>query len=142
MSAGGPKISHAVASPIVWRCWCASLETASGLRRTISSFTPRYGQGVSVAALQALELQRVLATHTSNLASEFFGRAAKVVENPWGMSASKNDLRMKEVRRRRNAASTLINWYMARLQKAAHRDPSLALAFHRVTNLLAPLRVS
>ena len=93
---------------------------------------------MSVAALQALELQRALARRTSNLASEFFGRAAKVVENPWGMSASKNDLRMKEVRRRRNAASTLINWYMARLQKAAHRDPSLALAFHRVTNLLAP----
>jgi len=48
----------------------------------ISSFNPRYGQGMSVAALQALELQRVLSERTFNLASEFFTRAAKVVESP------------------------------------------------------------
>jgi len=102
----------------------------------ISSFNPRYGQGMS-AVLQALELHKVLAEGCSNLASEFFARTAKVVEKAWTMSAS-NDLRMKEVCGSRSVASTVVNWYMAQLQKAAQRDPGLALAFHRVTNLLDP----
>lgn len=105
----------------------------------ISSFNPRYGQGMSVAALQALELRGVLAERCFNLAGQFFTRAAKVVEIPWTLAAS-NDLRMPEVRGRRSLGSSLINWYMARLHRAAQRDPTLTLAFHKVANLLAEPR--
>jgi hypothetical protein len=31
-----------------------------------------------------------------------------------------------------------INWYIAKLHRAAHRDPAAALAFHTVANLVAP----
>jgi 2-polyprenyl-6-methoxyphenol hydroxylase-like FAD-dependent oxidoreductase len=103
----------------------------------ISSFNPRYGQGMSVAALEALELQQVLATDFQSPARKFFARAAKVIATPWTVAAN-NDLRMAEARGRRTLASRLINWYMARLFRAAHRDPVLALAFHRVANLIAP----
>jgi 2-polyprenyl-6-methoxyphenol hydroxylase-like FAD-dependent oxidoreductase len=102
----------------------------------ISSFNPRYGQGMSVAALQALELREVLGELGQDLASRFFRRSAKVIEIPWTIAAS-NDLRLKEVRGRRSAASSLRNWYMSRLQRAAHGDDRLAVAFHRVSNLLA-----
>jgi hypothetical protein len=37
----------------------------------------------------------------------------------------------------RNAGVNVVNWYMAKLHKAAHRDPVPALAFHKVANLLA-----
>jgi hypothetical protein len=37
----------------------------------------------------------------------------------------------------RNAGVSVINWYIAKLHKAAHRDPVAAMAFHKVGNLLA-----
>jgi 2-polyprenyl-6-methoxyphenol hydroxylase-like FAD-dependent oxidoreductase len=103
----------------------------------ISSFNPRYGQGMSVAALQAVELKRTLSEAPLDLASRFFALAAKVIEIPWTIAAS-NDLRMPEALGARSFRSTVMNWYMARLLKAAHRDPCLSLSFHRVANLMAP----
>jgi hypothetical protein len=103
----------------------------------ISSFNPIYGQGMSVAALEAVELDKTLAAGSADLAPRFFARAAKVVDIPWSIAAG-NDLRMPEATGPRNAAVKLINWYMAKLHKAAHHDPVTALAFHKVANLLAP----
>lgn len=102
----------------------------------ISSFNPRYGQGMSVAALQAMELHRTLEEPSVNLAPHFLERAAKVIEIPWAIAAG-NDLRMQETLGRRPLKTRLLNWYMARLQRAAHRDPAVSLAFHQVANLLA-----
>ncbi len=39
----------------------------------------------------------------------------------------------------RNAGVSFINWYIAKLHKAAHRDPEASVAFLKVANLLAPL---
>jgi len=103
----------------------------------ICSFNPIYGQGMSAAALQAVELAKVLAEGGGCLAPRFFQRAAKVTDIPWSIAVG-NDLRMPEAVGPRNAAIRLINWYMSKLHKAAHRDTVPALAFHRVANLLAP----
>ncbi|HYL38231.1 MAG TPA: FAD-dependent monooxygenase [Bryobacteraceae bacterium] len=103
----------------------------------ISSFNPIYGQGMSVAALEAVELDRTLAEGENNLARRFFRRAAKVVDIPWAVAVG-NDLRMKETIGPRNAGVKVINWYLSKLHNAAHHDPVPALAFHRVGNLLAP----
>jgi 2-polyprenyl-6-methoxyphenol hydroxylase-like FAD-dependent oxidoreductase len=103
----------------------------------ISSFNPVYGQGMSVAALEAMELDAVLREGSENLAQRFFLRAAKVVDIPWSIAVG-NDLRMPETTGPRNAGVTFINWYMERLHQAAHHDPVASLAFHRVANLLAP----
>ncbi|HLJ45600.1 MAG TPA: hypothetical protein VKU01_06315 [Bryobacteraceae bacterium] len=101
------------------------------------SFNPIYGQGMSVSALEAVELRKCLAQGSANLAKRFFGAAAKVVDIPWGIAAG-NDLRMKEAVGRRTAAVKFINWYMSKLHKAAHTDEVPAMAFHNVGNLLAP----
>jgi 2-polyprenyl-6-methoxyphenol hydroxylase-like FAD-dependent oxidoreductase len=103
----------------------------------MSSFNPIYGQGMTVAALEAVELQRTLADGAANLARRFFARAAKVVDTPWAIVAG-NDLRMKEAIGRRTVGIKVINAYMAKLHKAAHHDPVVALAFHNVANLLTP----
>jgi 2-polyprenyl-6-methoxyphenol hydroxylase-like FAD-dependent oxidoreductase len=102
----------------------------------ISSFNPRYGQGMSVAALEAIELRSALRDGARDLARRFFARTSRVVETPWTVAAT-NDLRMPEARGRRSPVSGFLNWYMARLLRAAHHDPALAAAFHRVANLLA-----
>ena len=103
----------------------------------ICSFNPIYGQGMTVAALEARELNDVLAAGDNTLAQRFFSRAAHVVDNPWAI-ATGNDLRMPETVGPRNTAVNLINWYMAKLHRAAHKDRDLSLAFHHVANLLDP----
>jgi 2-polyprenyl-6-methoxyphenol hydroxylase-like FAD-dependent oxidoreductase len=97
----------------------------------ICSFNPIYGQGMSVAALD-----ESLREGGPQLGRRFFARAAAVVENPWTIAVG-NDLRMPEAVGPRTAIGNLINRYIARLQKAAQRDPVLANAFLRVGNMLA-----
>jgi 2-polyprenyl-6-methoxyphenol hydroxylase-like FAD-dependent oxidoreductase len=103
----------------------------------ISSFNPMYGQGMSVAALEAVQLGETLAEGTADLARRFFRKAAKVVDSPWNIVAG-GDLRIPETVGPRNAGVNFINWYMSKLHRAAHHDPVVALAFHEVGNLLAP----
>jgi flavin-dependent dehydrogenase len=103
----------------------------------ISSFNPMYGQGMSVAALEAMELAAALRKDSADLARRFFRRAAKVVDIPWTISVG-NDLRMPETVGPRHAGVKFVNWYIAKLQKAAHSERIPAMAFIKVANLLAP----
>lgn len=103
----------------------------------ISSFNPMYGQGMSVAALEAVELADTIGRGPSDIGRRFFRRAARVVDIHWSIVVG-SDLRIPETIGPRNAGVTFINWYMAKLHKAAHHDPVVALAFHKVGNLLAP----
>jgi 2-polyprenyl-6-methoxyphenol hydroxylase-like FAD-dependent oxidoreductase len=103
----------------------------------ISSFNPIYGQGMSAAALQSVELEKALSENSIDLAKRFFARTAKVTDIPWSIAVG-NDLRMPETVGPRNAGVNFINWYISKLHRAAHRDPVPALAFHQVGNLLAP----
>lgn len=103
----------------------------------VCSFNPIYGQGMSVAALEAAELDATLAAGTEQLARRYFARIAKIVDTPWQIAVG-NDLRMKETRGPRSAAVSFVNWYISRLHKAAHTDPTLTVAFLEVNNLVAP----
>ncbi|HUE04602.1 MAG TPA: hypothetical protein VMR62_33935 [Bryobacteraceae bacterium] len=103
----------------------------------ISSFNPIYGQGMSVAALEAMELAAALRDGSRELARRFFRRAARVVDMPWTISVG-NDLRMPETVGPRNAGVNFVNWYMTKLHKAAHSERVAAMAFFKVANLLAP----
>ena len=104
----------------------------------ICSFNPIYGQGMSVAALQAMALRQSLKRYApAQWAKAFFSAAAKVVDIPWSIVVG-NDLRMPEATGQRTAGMKFVNWYIASLHRAAHRDAVLSLAFHRVANLLKP----
>ena len=103
----------------------------------ISSFNPAYGQGMSVAALEAGELARVLAENPANLARRFFSRAGKIVDMPWSTAVG-SDLRIPETIGPRTRQVKIINWYISKLHRAGHDDPVAALAFLRAANLVAP----
>jgi len=103
----------------------------------ISSFNPVYGQGMSVAALEAVELDKALRRGSKNLAQRFFAQAAKVVDSPWRMAAG-NDLRMPGVAGPKSSMARLFNWYVSELHISARTDSCMAMAFQNVTNLLAP----
>ena len=83
----------------------------------ISSFNPVYGQGMSVAALEALELKATLEQGSSNLARRFFKKAGRVVDGPWTIAAG-NDLRMPEATGRRSAGLRFINWHVEASQNS------------------------
>lgn len=103
----------------------------------ICSFNPIYGQGMSVAALEAEALGAAVAEGGSRIGLRFFKRAARLVDTPW-MTAVGNDLRMPETVGPRSPVVRAINAYMARLHRVAHTDDALATAFMQVGNLLAP----
>ena len=103
----------------------------------ISSFNPIYGQGMTAAAMQAVALETSLVEGTRGLARRFFARAAKVIDIPWAMAVGA-DLRRPDTVGPRTFGIKIINAYLAKLHRAAHHDPVVTLAFHRVANLLAP----
>ena len=75
-----------------------------------------------------MELAAALAESPSDLGRRFFRGAAKVVDIPWNIVVA-SDLRIPETIGTRNAGVTFINWYMAKLHKAAHHDAVAAAAF-------------
>ncbi|MDR5748363.1 monooxygenase [Caballeronia sp. LZ029] len=103
----------------------------------ICSFNPVYGQGMTVAAEEALALHRCLRTGSSGLARRFFGAAARIVDIPWDIAVG-NDLRHPDVEGARPPAMRFINWYIGKLHLAATRDSTLATAFLKVVNLMMP----
>jgi len=102
----------------------------------LASFNPIYGQGMTVAACEALALRDALSHGTTGLARRYFKAAAKVIDIPWQLAVG-GDLALPSVVGRRPFPLKLINAYVARVQRAAVEDPVVAAAFVRVMHMLA-----
>jgi 2-polyprenyl-6-methoxyphenol hydroxylase-like FAD-dependent oxidoreductase len=102
----------------------------------ICSFNPVYGQGMSVAALQAVALRDSLAGGTDHLARRFFRAASKRIEVAWQMAVG-GDLSLPEVEGPRPLPVRIVNAYLGRLLRAAERDSKLTHQFVMVGSLLA-----
>lgn len=103
----------------------------------LCSFNPIYGQGMSVAALEARALGDCLAQGETKLASRFFKQAGKIIDIPWSTAVG-NDLRFPEIEGPRTTMTKFINWYVGKLHHAAHHDAEVSVAFLKVVNLLTP----
>ena len=103
----------------------------------VCSFNPVYGQGMTVAAQEAMLLRDAVRAGTTDLARRFFTAVAAVIDTPWDIAVG-NDLRHPQVQGARPAKVKFINWYIGKLHQAAEHDGVLAGAFLRVANLEAP----
>jgi 2-polyprenyl-6-methoxyphenol hydroxylase-like FAD-dependent oxidoreductase len=103
----------------------------------ISSFNPLYGQGMSVAALEAVELRRCLERGDRRLARRFFRATGKIVDQSWDLAIG-GDLALPEVEGARPLGLRLTNAYVERLLRVAEHDPVVAEAFNDVCDLLVP----
>jgi flavin-dependent dehydrogenase len=103
----------------------------------LSSFNPVYGQGMTVAAQEAVLLCQCLDAGNADLARRFFAAAATAIDTPWDIAVG-NDLRHPQVVGPRSPKMRFINWYIGRLHMAALHDAKLATAFLEVANLEAP----
>ncbi|WP_198344412.1 FAD-dependent oxidoreductase [Mycobacterium dioxanotrophicus] len=101
----------------------------------ICSFNPVYGQGMSVAALEALALRDCLEDGPQDLARRFFRAAAKPLGRAWQM-ASGADLTLPRVEGHRSPSIRFANRYTERVLAAAESDGLVAETFLRVTNLV------
>jgi 2-polyprenyl-6-methoxyphenol hydroxylase-like FAD-dependent oxidoreductase len=101
------------------------------------SFNPLYGQGMTVAALEAIALRDCLADGDTDLARRFFRAAAKPIDVAWQLAVG-GDLALPQVTGHPPVAARVTNVYLNRLLSAAERDPALVEQFLRVTAFLDP----
>ncbi len=103
----------------------------------VCSFNPIYGQGMTVAAMEAVALGECLANSRTRLAKHFFAKASKIIDVSWSAAVG-NDLCFPEVEGPRTPMVRFLNWYMGKVHVAAHHDAEVSIAFLKVINMVAP----
>jgi 2-polyprenyl-6-methoxyphenol hydroxylase-like FAD-dependent oxidoreductase len=101
----------------------------------LCSFNPVYGQGMTVACLESLALRDCLAVGTQQIAGRFLRKASKLIDIPWQIAVG-SDLQHPRVEGKRTTQVRFINWYIAKLYRAAQDDAVLANRFLEVANLM------
>jgi 2-polyprenyl-6-methoxyphenol hydroxylase-like FAD-dependent oxidoreductase len=101
----------------------------------LCSFNPVYGQGMTVACLESLALRECLAAGTQEIAGRFFRAASQLIDIPWQIAVG-SDLQHPRVEGKRTTQVRFINWYIAKLYRAAQDDAVLASRFLEVANLM------
>ena len=99
------------------------------------SFNPIYGQGMTVACMEALALSECLAAGADGIAGRFFRAARRLIDIPWQIAVG-SDLQHPKVQGKRPPQVRFINWYLAKLFRAGQRDAVLATRFLEVANLM------
>jgi 2-polyprenyl-6-methoxyphenol hydroxylase-like FAD-dependent oxidoreductase len=103
----------------------------------ICSFNPIYGQGMTVAALQAQALRECLQGGANGLARRYFRAAAKPIGVAWRFAVN-GDLNLPEVEGPRPLSLRMANRYVDRIQTAAESDLVVAEQFTKVVALVDP----
>jgi 2-polyprenyl-6-methoxyphenol hydroxylase-like FAD-dependent oxidoreductase len=112
----------------------------------VCAFNPTYGQGMSVAALEAKTLDSCLReqqSYTENnrqtsFPQRFQKAISKKIKTPW-MLATGEDLRYPETEGHRSLGTRLFNWYTRRMIGLTASHPFMTVAFFQVQHLLKPL---
>jgi 2-polyprenyl-6-methoxyphenol hydroxylase-like FAD-dependent oxidoreductase len=101
----------------------------------LCAFDPVFGQGMTVAAVEAEELDRCLAAdRPGSLARRFHQRCAEHIDTPWTIAAGDTI----SGNGHQPLGERIIDRYVGRLVRAAESDPVLAAAFLRVNHLVEP----
>ena len=103
---------------------------------SICAFNPVYGQGMSVAALEARLLQRC--AFDGDAWRSYFSLAGRIVDAPWTLAVG-NDLRFHQLDAPRPRSARWVGAYMGRLVRAASVNPRVAVDFLKATQLVAPV---
>lgn len=104
-----------------------------------ASFNPIYGQGMSVAAIEAVALAENIDTlgNSPRLPNALAAATAKIIDNPWQIATGADFIYPGTVGRRPPGISA-INRYLTQVIAAAATDREVNLAFSRVQQLLDP----
>jgi 2-polyprenyl-6-methoxyphenol hydroxylase-like FAD-dependent oxidoreductase len=103
----------------------------------ICSFNPTYGQGMTVAAAEAVALRACLADGDRKLARRFFAAVKPTIDHAWALSVGA-DLALPQIAGPRPAHQRALDAYLGRLRAVAEHDPVTAIALSSVIALTAP----
>ncbi|OBI86305.1 FAD-dependent oxidoreductase [Mycobacterium asiaticum] len=101
----------------------------------VCSFNPIYGQGMTVAALEAVVLRQCLRRGKSDLSRRFARMAAKNVRVAW-QTAVASDLTLPEVQGHRPTSMRISNACLEPVMTASETDPVVAGQFLRIVGML------
>ncbi len=135
----GPVVQHRMPSS-QWRRYDKMRRFPAGLLvcgDAICSFNPVYGQGMSVAALDAAALRKCLRRGVGDVAPRYFRATAKSIGVAWQIAAG-SDLAFPEVEGRRTPSMRMTSGLVDRIQAACESDAVVGGQFFRVTALLDP----
>jgi 2-polyprenyl-6-methoxyphenol hydroxylase-like FAD-dependent oxidoreductase len=101
------------------------------------TFNPIYGQGMTVSALEAMALDRLLQADDDlpNVCRRFRKQASAIIDTPWQLAIGE-DFRHPETDGPRPPRISFLHWYTGRLHVNCASDTTLALAFYRVMHML------
>ena len=123
-----------------WRRYDKMRRTPDGLLvfgDAICSFNPIYGQGMTIAAIEATVLGDCLRRAAQDLPRRFFRASAKHVRVAW-QTAVGSDLTLPEVVGPRPASMRITNAYLEHVLTASETDPTVAGQFMRVIGMIDP----
>jgi 2-polyprenyl-6-methoxyphenol hydroxylase-like FAD-dependent oxidoreductase len=109
----------------------------------VCSFNPVYGQGMTVAALEALALGDALADARRRgqvdalFARRWYRAVARIVDVAW-QGVAIEDYRFPELADSRPAAMRPLQWYMSHVHRATYADAAVTDRFYRVIGFLEP----
>jgi len=103
----------------------------------IASFNPIYGQGMSAAALDALQLHHTIAEGAEDIGPRFFERIEPHIETIW-QTAVGADFEFDETEGPKPFGAELFNRYVSRVIDTAHSNPVVSEEFARVLRLEKP----
>jgi 2-polyprenyl-6-methoxyphenol hydroxylase-like FAD-dependent oxidoreductase len=123
-----------------WRRYDKLAKAPDGLVVTgdaVCSFNPIYGQGMTIASIEAMILRDCLIRGDAGLPGRFHRAAAKTIRVAW-QTAVGSDLALPEVPGRRTASIRITNAALERVLAAAESDPVVVQDFLSVTGMLEP----
>ena len=103
----------------------------------VCSFNPIYGQGMTIASIEALVLRDCLRRGEQNLPRRFHRAAAKKIRVAWQTTVG-SDLALPEVPGSRSLAMRVTNAFTDRVLLAAESDSFVVQEFLRVVGMLEP----
>jgi 2-polyprenyl-6-methoxyphenol hydroxylase-like FAD-dependent oxidoreductase len=121
-----------------WRRYDKMAQLPEGLLvvgDAVCSFNPIYGQGMTIAAEEALVLDRCLDDGPEGLPRRFFRAITGRLAIAWQMSVG-SDLALPEIEGKRSLSMRLTNAYMARVIATAAADPVVSGQFLRVVGMV------
>jgi 2-polyprenyl-6-methoxyphenol hydroxylase-like FAD-dependent oxidoreductase len=124
----------------VWRRYDLMPRFPAGLLvigDALCSLDPTYGQGMTVAALEALTLRDCLRSGDAPLAQRFFGAAARYIGATWAGNQARTRV-TSPTRDRRSMRERLQDWTARAALNASAHDVVLTERFLRVTNFIDP----
>jgi len=124
----------------VWRRYDKLRRFPTGLLvigDAICSFNPVYGQGMTMAGLEAIALRDCLARGDADLSRRFFRAVAKQVAPVWWLNRA-NEFSSFQFQERRSVLMRLMSWGNDTVLTAAENDTVLTERLFRVANLVDP----